>query len=395
MSYKRRIINAVAPIRICDLGGWTDTWFAENGNILNIGVYPYAETQIYVSETTDREGRIIIHAENFGERYLVEHAPHQYDRHPLLEASIDIMNLPKNLSFEINLYSSVPAGCSTGTSAAVTVALLGALDLLTPGRRTPHEIAILAHRVETEKLKLQCGIQDQLCSAYGGICYMEMFRYPFASVSQLDIPDVINSMLAVGRTINAEETGGTWLDIIYPWDMISLNNAILSNNSGRVGGTIETGAYLKGLVSVGKGTIIRSNSYIVGPVVIGNNCDIGPNVTISPYTSIGDNLIIAPFSLIENSVLGDDTRIGPGSIIQDSVIDKGCVIKGHFTACTGEADVAINDEHHSINIGAMLGVSCTIGNGVVAQPGVIVGNYCQIQSMKLIRGKIPDRSYVL
>ncbi len=26
-----RIINSVAPIRICDNGGWTDTWFAELG----------------------------------------------------------------------------------------------------------------------------------------------------------------------------------------------------------------------------------------------------------------------------------------------------------------------------------------------------------------------------
>lgn len=188
---KRRVINAVAPIRICDLGGWTDTWFAEKGNVLNMAVYPYAEVQIYVTESVGRNGRIVIHAENFGDRYCVEHESAEYGRHPLLEAAIDIMNLPMNLSFEINLYSSAPAGCSTGTSAAITVALLGALDLLTPGQRTPHEIAILAHRVETEKLKLQCGIQDQLSSAYGGICYMEMFRYPFASVSQLVIPNSV------------------------------------------------------------------------------------------------------------------------------------------------------------------------------------------------------------
>jgi len=99
------------------------------------------------------------------------------------------MGLPDNLSFEVNLFCSAPAGCSTGTSAAVTVALLGALDELTPGRRTPHEIAMLAHRVETEKLHLQCGIQDQLCSAYGGICFIEMFEYPYATVSQLQIPN--------------------------------------------------------------------------------------------------------------------------------------------------------------------------------------------------------------
>lgn len=193
---KRRVINAVAPIRICDLGGWTDTWFAEEGAVLNFGVYPYAEVQIYVSEQPQRDreapGRITINVENFGDRYQIGAGPTiEYDRHPLLEASIDIMDLPPHLTFEINLYSSVPAGCSTGTSAAVTVALLGALDLLTPGRRTPHEIAALAHRVETEKLKLQCGIQDQLCSAYGGICFIEMFRYPLSSVSQLAIPNDI------------------------------------------------------------------------------------------------------------------------------------------------------------------------------------------------------------
>ena len=38
-----RIINATAPIRICDLGGWSDTWFAGRGTVLNIGVYPYAK----------------------------------------------------------------------------------------------------------------------------------------------------------------------------------------------------------------------------------------------------------------------------------------------------------------------------------------------------------------
>jgi len=101
------------------------------------------------------------------------------------------MDIPESLSFEINLYSAAPAGASTGTSAAVSVALLGALDLLSPGRRTPHEIAALAHRVETEQLGLQCGIQDQLCSAYGGICFIEMFKYPLASISQIVVPNSI------------------------------------------------------------------------------------------------------------------------------------------------------------------------------------------------------------
>jgi len=211
---------------------------------------------------------------------------------------------------------------------------------------------------------------------------------------ELGIPDVINQMIAQDYTIGAQETDGTWLDIVYPWDMLSLNGAILRQIPASLGGTIEAGASVKGLVSIEKDTVIRSNSYIVGPVVIGGNCDIGPNVCILPATSIGDNVVISPFSEIENSVIGNDVNIGPGSIIQDSVIDDGCVIVGHFTAFSGEAEVRINGEHHLVKVGAMLGVGCNLGSSVVAQPGVIIGNYSQVQAMKLISGKLPDKSSV-
>lgn len=212
--------------------------------------------------------------------------------------------------------------------------------------------------------------------------------------AELGIPDAINNMIADGRAVTSQETGGTWLDVVYPWDMLSLNDAILHQLSPSQGGTIEAGATIKGQVTIGKDTIIRSNSYIVGPIIIGENCDIGPNVCILPSTSIGDNVVIAPFTEIENSVIGADISIGPGSIIQNSVIDRGCTIKGHFTACSGEVEMRANDSFHQVNVGAMLGVGCSIGNSVAVQPGVILGNYCQVQAMKLLSGNLPDKSSV-
>ncbi|MBI1802641.1 MAG: hypothetical protein HYR71_13530, partial [Chloroflexi bacterium] len=66
-----RIINSAAPIRVCDNGGWTDTWFAAHGKVFNIGVYPYAEVQIEVYPYQhDHAERIVIYAENYGERYV-------------------------------------------------------------------------------------------------------------------------------------------------------------------------------------------------------------------------------------------------------------------------------------------------------------------------------------
>ncbi len=185
----RRIINSVAPIRICDNGGWTDTWFARHGKIFNIGVYPYAEVQIEVYARAERDERIVIYAENYGERYVVHRENDGWDRHPLLEAAIERMKVPDDLAVQVTIFSQAPAGASTGTSAAVAVALVGALDRLTAGRLSAHEVAYTAHAIEVDMLERQSGIQDQLCSAYGGINYIEMFEYPRAAVSQLQVPN--------------------------------------------------------------------------------------------------------------------------------------------------------------------------------------------------------------
>lgn len=154
-----------------------------------MGVYPYVQCQMTVEEAVGHEGRLTIYAENYGDRYTIDPQDVVYDRHPMLEACVEAMQIPRGLDIEVTLYSTIPGGSSTGTSAAVTVVLIGALDLLTPGRMTPHQVAAKAHEVETKLLHQQCGIQDQLCSAFGGINFIEMHEYPHASISSLYIPN--------------------------------------------------------------------------------------------------------------------------------------------------------------------------------------------------------------
>lgn len=185
-----RVVNAVAPIRICDNGGWTDTWFAGHGKVFNIGVSPDVEVQVKVHPIGALPARVLLDVENYGDRYGFE-PPVLPDRHPLLEAAIDELGLPDDMSLEIGVFSEAPAGCSTGTSAAATVALIGALDSLTPGLMTRHQIAATAHRIEVDRLATQSGIQDQLCAAYGGINFIEMSTYPHASLSQLPLPNTV------------------------------------------------------------------------------------------------------------------------------------------------------------------------------------------------------------
>jgi D-glycero-alpha-D-manno-heptose-7-phosphate kinase len=183
------IIKCTAPIRICDLGGWTDTWFAGTGKVLNLAVFPSVEVTVITRAQQPREPQITIHAENYQDTYHIQPDSKSWTKHPLIEAGFKLFKLPKDLHLDVTIFSEAPAGASTGTSASVSVAILGALDLIGGRSLTSYEIAGKAHHIESEMLHLQSGIQDQLCAAYGGINFIEMSNYPEASVSPVTLND--------------------------------------------------------------------------------------------------------------------------------------------------------------------------------------------------------------
>lgn len=181
-----RRIRASAPIRICDNGGWTDTWFAGHGAVFNIGVTPCVEVEVTTRPTGTRGDRVVFDLVNYQDRYSFEPGALP-GRHPLLEAIVDDLGLPDAVSVEISIRSGVPPGSSTGTSAAVAVALVGAIDAVNLGRLGPYTVAATAHRIEVDVVGSESGVQDQLCSAFGGVNYIEIPRYPRAHVTQLKL----------------------------------------------------------------------------------------------------------------------------------------------------------------------------------------------------------------
>jgi D-glycero-alpha-D-manno-heptose-7-phosphate kinase len=193
------VIEVTAPVRICDIGGWTDTWFGGPGRILNIAVTPGVEVSI---RTTKGADLVVLDVETFGDRYSIVPRTPRVAHHPLLEAAIDAFPPPRGLAVEVSVRSGVPAGCGAGTSAAVVVALLAGMAALRLEQRSPRDIAYAAHRVEVDILGVESGIQDQLSAAFGGINYLEIETYPEARVYPLPTWEDLSSRLTlvfVGR----------------------------------------------------------------------------------------------------------------------------------------------------------------------------------------------------
>ena len=210
------------------------------------------------------------------------------------------------------------------------------------------------------------------------------------------LSSVIQSLVDKGKHINTV-LAKSWMDIVYPWDLISVNEVMIQGTSESTSGVIEKGVTLKGPVSVGKDTKIYSGCYIVGPVVIGDSCEIGPHACIFPSTSIGNNTVVHPFSEIRSSVIMDDVHIASNSHISHSVIGKGCIIGDNFSTITAKVTIEIDDELKKIDtpIGAMIGEDCIIESHVVVDPGKIIGRKCKISPMKHIIKNIPSESKVM
>ncbi len=205
------MIEASAPVRICDNGGWTDTWFGGPGRVLNIAVTPGVDVSI---RATGGPGPVVFDAGTYGERCNPVPGGSRKASNPLLEGAVNAFPPPGDVAVEVSVRSAVPPGCGTGTSAAVAVALLGALAAVRSEQLSAREVAYRAHRLEVEILGAESGIQDQLSVALGGINYLEIDAYPEAAVFPLPAWEELGSRLTLVSLGRAHDSSAVHRTVI-------------------------------------------------------------------------------------------------------------------------------------------------------------------------------------
>ncbi len=210
-----------------------------------------------------------------------------------------------------------------------------------------------------------------------------------------DIPPILQHLSRTEK-LRGILTRGTWIDAVYPWNLISVNATALATLKEGTAGKVEEGAVFRGPVSVGKGSIVRAGAYVLGPTAIGEGCDIGPHVTIYPSTSIGRNVTIGPSSFIEESVIMHDCSLGAFSYVSHSALGKGVRSGSHLSVPSESARIQVEGELHSVpQVGSFIGEDTALGSGVKFLPGTIVGARCRVSSGKTLSGEVPHRSTVV
>ncbi len=167
------------------MGGWTDTWFAVRGTVTNVAVGPGVEVGVRAIDLPADHARVIVEAVAVDS--IVDLRDPQAAADPFL--AMAVATATPSRPIEIRLRCFVPPGSGLGTSAAVSVAVIGAVWAFEGRIIDPVALASAAHGVETS-LGLQSGVQDQLAAAFGGTRRYDI-RYPTLKAAHLLVDDPV------------------------------------------------------------------------------------------------------------------------------------------------------------------------------------------------------------
>jgi UDP-N-acetylglucosamine diphosphorylase/glucosamine-1-phosphate N-acetyltransferase len=218
---------------------------------------------------------------------------------------------------------------------------------------------------------------------------------------EFEVTDSINTL------VSKEPMEGVflkeWRDVVYPWHLLDANEEVLKKLKTKIQGTVEKNVTAKGIVVVGKGTVIRSGTYIEGPVVIGNNSKIGPNCYLRPYTTIGNNCHIGNACEVKNSIIMDYSNVPHLNYVGDSIIGQHCNLGAGTTVANLRLDknniiVTLNGkkiDSKRRKLGMLMGDNVQTGINSIINVGTMIGNNVFIGLGAMAKGEIKPDTRIL
>jgi len=168
------IIRSIAPLRISFAGGGTDIAEysrVQGGAVINSTINWYAHTHL---KPTEKSIRLI--SLDYGTDEKIEYF--KYDgKNDLVKATLKRIAQGNHAGgAELFMHTDAPPGSGLGSSSAVVVSLIGALNNWLNQFMGDYEVAEAAYEIERKELSLKGGYQDQFASTFGGFNYIEFLK---------------------------------------------------------------------------------------------------------------------------------------------------------------------------------------------------------------------------
>ncbi len=186
---KKIIIRSRSPARISFAGGGTDItkyFFDRGGSGVSFTINKYSNVHLIKRD----DEKILITSNDYRKKILIKSIDKiKYDGNlDIVKACIKL--LKPNFGFDLYLETDVRPGSGLGGSAAVSSAVIGAINYLQNRRLNKYEIAELAFRAERIELGILGGWQDQYSTVFGGCNLME-FKKSTNLIQNMTLPNNI------------------------------------------------------------------------------------------------------------------------------------------------------------------------------------------------------------
>jgi UDP-N-acetylglucosamine diphosphorylase / glucose-1-phosphate thymidylyltransferase / UDP-N-acetylgalactosamine diphosphorylase / glucosamine-1-phosphate N-acetyltransferase / galactosamine-1-phosphate N-acetyltransferase len=189
--------------------------------------------------------------------------------------------------------------------------------------------------------------------------------------------------VVAGEGLRASMWEDEWLDVVYPWEILTANKMIMDSwqeTSIAKTATVEANVTLQGIVRVEPGAVIKSGAVLEGPCCIGEGSYIGNNSLVRSYTSVAKNCSVGSGVELKNCVVMDNTQIGRLSFIGDSVLGENVDMGAGCMTVNRNVDwkpISVKNGKGTIKtgmtkLGAFLGDGVVIGAGNTLQPGTVI-----------------------
>ena len=189
--------------------------------------------------------------------------------------------------------------------------------------------------------------------------------------------------VVAGEGMRASMWEDDWLDVVYPWEILTANKMIMDSweeSSIAKTATLEANVTLHGIVRIEAGAIIKSGAVLEGPCCIGEGSYIGNNSLIRSYTSVGKNCKVGSGVELKNCVVMDNSQIGRLSFVGDSVLGENVDMGAGCMTVNRTVDwkpISVKNGKRPMGtgmtkLGAFLGDGVVVGAGNTLQPGMVV-----------------------
>ena len=189
--------------------------------------------------------------------------------------------------------------------------------------------------------------------------------------------------VVAGEGMRASMWEDDWLDVVYPWEILTANKMIMDSwqeSSIAKTATLEANVTLQGIVHIKAGAIIKSGAVLEGPCCIGEGSYIGNNSLIRSYTSVGKNCSVGSGVELKNCVVMDNSQIGRLSFVGDSVLGENVDMGAGCMTVNRTVDwkpISVKNGKRPMGtgmtkLGAFLGDGVVVGAGNTLEPGMVV-----------------------